>query len=86
MRRLGICWLWNVQELLSSMWVVGRRKKKSFYQSKVRSEIRWSEGQMKPIDILSKNLNNFEGFDIEPCMVFKGGGKATGCNKAAFEF
>ncbi|KMZ66820.1 hypothetical protein ZOSMA_288G00180 [Zostera marina] len=46
-----------------------------FEQSKIRSEIRSREGRMKPIDILSKNLNASEEFDIEiqePYMVFKG--------------
>ncbi|MQL90056.1 hypothetical protein Taro_022645 [Colocasia esculenta] len=46
-----------------------------FEQSKVRSEIRLREGRTKPIDILSKNLNGSEDFDIEinePYMVFKG--------------
>ncbi|RWR90492.1 RNA recognition motif domain-containing protein [Cinnamomum micranthum f. kanehirae] len=46
-----------------------------FDQSKIRSEIRLREGRMKPIDILSKNLNGSEDFDIEinePYMVFKG--------------
>ncbi|XP_038990445.1 cactin [Phoenix dactylifera] len=46
-----------------------------FDQSKTRSEIRLREGRMKPIDILSKNLNGSEDFDIEinePYMVFKG--------------
>lgn len=46
-----------------------------FDQSKVRSQIRVREGRMKPIDILSKNLNVSDDFDIEinePYMVFKG--------------
>lgn len=46
-----------------------------FDQSKYRSQIRLREGRMKPIDILSKNLNGSEDFDIEinePYMVFKG--------------
>lgn len=46
-----------------------------FDQGKIRSEIRLREGRMKPIDILSKNLNGSEDFDIEinePYMVFKG--------------
>ncbi|KAL5545984.1 hypothetical protein UlMin_005671 [Ulmus minor] len=46
-----------------------------FDQSKVRSEIRLREGRMKPIDILSKQLNGSDDFDIEvnePYMVFKG--------------
>ncbi|XP_010933314.1 splicing factor Cactin isoform X1 [Elaeis guineensis] len=46
-----------------------------FDQSKIRSEIRLREGRIKPIDILSKNLNGSEDFDIEinePYMVFKG--------------
>uniref|UniRef100_A0A1D1YC09 Splicing factor Cactin n=1 Tax=Anthurium amnicola TaxID=1678845 RepID=A0A1D1YC09_9ARAE len=46
-----------------------------FEQSKIRSEIRLREGRTKPIDILSKNLNHSEDFDIEinePYMVFKG--------------
>ncbi|XP_020096133.1 cactin [Ananas comosus] len=46
-----------------------------FDQSKVRSEIRLREGRTKPIDVLLKNLNFSEDFDIEinePYMVFKG--------------
>ncbi|XP_058098061.1 splicing factor Cactin-like isoform X2 [Magnolia sinica] len=46
-----------------------------FDQSKIRSEIRLREGRIKPIDILSKNLNCSEDFDIEinePYTVFKG--------------
>ncbi|XP_077220316.1 cactus-binding carboxy-terminal, cactin isoform X2 [Tasmannia lanceolata] len=46
-----------------------------FDQSKIRSDIRLREGRTKPIDILSKNLNGSEDFDIEinePYMVFKG--------------
>ncbi|KAK7826633.1 splicing factor Cactin [Quercus suber] len=46
-----------------------------FDQSKVRSEIRLREGRIKPIDILSKNLNGSDDFDIEinePYIVFKG--------------
>lgn len=45
-----------------------------FDQSKVRSEIRLREGRIKPIDILSKNLNGSDDFDIEinePYLVFK---------------
>nr|CAD1819864.1 unnamed protein product [Ananas comosus var. bracteatus] len=45
-----------------------------FDQSKVRSEIRLREGRTKPIDVLLKNLNFSEDFDIEinePYMVFK---------------
>ncbi|PSS04634.1 Cactin like, partial [Actinidia chinensis var. chinensis] len=46
-----------------------------FDQSKFRSEIRVREGRTKPIDILSKQLNPSDDFDIEinePYMVFKG--------------
>lgn len=46
-----------------------------FDQSKIRSHIRSREGRMKPIDILSKNLNVSDDFDIEinePYVVFKG--------------
>ncbi|KAJ4746211.1 Cactin [Rhynchospora pubera] len=46
-----------------------------FDQSKVRSKIRLQEGRTKPIDVLLKNLNFAEDFDIEldePYMVFKG--------------
>ncbi|KAF5737506.1 cactin isoform X2 [Tripterygium wilfordii] len=46
-----------------------------FDQSKVRSEIRLREGRTKPIDVLSKQLNGSDDFDIEinePYMVFKG--------------
>ncbi|GFS45690.1 cactus-binding carboxy-terminal, cactin [Actinidia rufa] len=46
----------------------GRKKKR-------RSEIRVREGRTKPIDILSKQLNPSDDFDIEinePYMVFKG--------------
>ncbi|GAA0159776.1 scaffold/adaptor protein [Lithospermum erythrorhizon] len=46
-----------------------------FDQSKVRSEIRLREGRMKPIDILTKNLDPSEDMDIEinePDTVFKG--------------
>ncbi|KAG8098607.1 hypothetical protein GUJ93_ZPchr0013g34622 [Zizania palustris] len=46
-----------------------------FDQSKVRSEIRLREGRTKPIDILLKNLNFTEEFDVElnePYLVFKG--------------
>lgn len=45
-----------------------------FDQSKVRSEIRLREGRTKPIDILYKQLNGSDDFDIEinePYMVFK---------------
>ncbi|THG10710.1 hypothetical protein TEA_025079 [Camellia sinensis var. sinensis] len=45
-----------------------------FDQSKVRSEIRLREGRTKPIDILSKQLNPLDDFDIEinePYMVLK---------------
>ena len=45
-----------------------------FDQSKIRSQIRLREGRMKPIDILSKNLNVSDDFDIEinePYTVFK---------------
>ncbi|CAA7409526.1 unnamed protein product [Spirodela intermedia] len=46
-----------------------------FEQSKIRSEIRLREGRTKPIDILSKNLNVSDDFDVEinePYTVFKG--------------
>ncbi|KAJ1257737.1 hypothetical protein BS78_10G019500 [Paspalum vaginatum] len=46
-----------------------------FDQSKVRSEIRLREGRTKPIDVLLKNLNFSDEFDIElnePYLVFKG--------------
>lgn len=46
-----------------------------FDQSKVRSEIRLREGRTKPIDVLYKQLNGSDDFDIEinePYMVFKG--------------
>ncbi|KAH7855109.1 hypothetical protein Vadar_021339 [Vaccinium darrowii] len=46
-----------------------------FDQSKFRSEIRLREGRTKPIDVLSKQLNPSDDFDIEinePYMVFKG--------------
>ncbi|KAL6894268.1 hypothetical protein ACP4OV_008366 [Aristida adscensionis] len=46
-----------------------------FDQSKVRSEIRLREGRTKPIDVLLKNLNFSEDFDVElnePYLVFKG--------------
>ncbi|XP_022144570.1 cactin [Momordica charantia] len=46
-----------------------------FDQSKVRSEIRVRDGRSKPIDILSKQLNGSDDFDIvidEPYTVFKG--------------
>ncbi|XP_057463646.1 splicing factor Cactin [Actinidia eriantha] len=46
-----------------------------FDQSKFRSEIRVREGRTKPIDILSKQLNPSDDFDIEinePYMVFRG--------------
>lgn len=45
-----------------------------FDQSKVRSEIRLREGRTKPIDVLYKQLNGSDDFDIEinePYMVFK---------------
>lgn len=46
-----------------------------FDQSKVRSEIRLREGRARPIDVLSKNLNLSDDFDIEinePYIIFKG--------------
>ncbi|XP_062212706.1 splicing factor Cactin-like [Phragmites australis] len=46
-----------------------------FDQSKVRSEIRLREGRTKPIDVLLKNLNFSDEFDVElnePYLVFKG--------------
>lgn len=46
-----------------------------FEQSKVRSEIRLRDGRAKPIDVLSKNLNLSEDFDIEinePYKIYKG--------------
>ncbi|XP_020257548.1 cactin isoform X1 [Asparagus officinalis] len=52
-----------------------REEEFHFDQSKVRSQIRLREGRMKPIDILSKNLNVSDDFDIEinePYTVFKG--------------
>ena len=45
-----------------------------FDQSKVRSEIRVRDGRSKPIDVLSKQLNGSDDFDIvinEPYTVFK---------------
>ena len=45
-----------------------------FDQSKIRSQIRLREGRMKPIDVLSKNLNVSDDFDIEidePYTVFE---------------
>ncbi|KAG6545233.1 hypothetical protein Mapa_013345 [Marchantia paleacea] len=46
-----------------------------FQQSKVRSDIRLREGRAKPIDVLSKNLNLSDDFDIEinePYKIYKG--------------
>lgn len=46
-----------------------------FDQSKVRSRIRLLEGRTKPIDVLTKYLDESDEFDIEldePYMVFKG--------------
>ncbi|RZC49612.1 hypothetical protein C5167_018047 [Papaver somniferum] len=46
-----------------------------FNQSKIRSGIRLREGRIKPIDILSKYLDNSDDFEFEidePCMVFLG--------------
>ncbi|XP_062214301.1 splicing factor Cactin-like [Phragmites australis] len=46
-----------------------------FDQSKVRSEIRLREGRTKPIDVLLKNLNLSDEFDVElnePYLVFQG--------------
>ncbi|GKV10194.1 hypothetical protein SLEP1_g21599 [Rubroshorea leprosula] len=46
-----------------------------FDQSKVRSQIRLREGRIKPIDVLSKQLDGSDDMDIElnePYMVFKG--------------
>ncbi|CAN6444143.1 unnamed protein product [Victoria cruziana] len=46
-----------------------------FDQSKIRSEIRLREGRTRPIDVLSKYLNESSDSDIEinePYMVFKG--------------
>ncbi|KAK1643361.1 hypothetical protein QYE76_061166 [Lolium multiflorum] len=46
-----------------------------FDQSKFRSEIRLREGRTKPIDVLLKNLNFADEFDVElnePYLVFKG--------------
>lgn len=46
-----------------------------FQQSKVRSEIRLKDGRAKPIDILSKNLNLSDDFDVEinePYKIYKG--------------
>ncbi|KAL2933309.1 Cactin [Bienertia sinuspersici] len=45
-----------------------------FDQSKVRSRIRLREGRMKPIDVLTKYLDDSDEFDVEldePYMVFK---------------
>jgi hypothetical protein len=45
-----------------------------FDQSKFRSEIRLREGRTKPIDVLLKNLNFADEFDVElnePYLVFK---------------
>lgn len=45
-----------------------------FEQSKVRSEIRLREGRAKPIDVLSKNLNLSDDFDVEinePYKIYK---------------
>lgn len=52
-----------------------REEEFHFDQSKIRSQIRLREGRMRPIDILSKNLNVSDDFDIEinePYTVFKG--------------
>ncbi|KNA19049.1 hypothetical protein SOVF_065250 isoform B [Spinacia oleracea] len=46
-----------------------------FDQSKVRSRIRLREGRTKPIDVLTKYLDDSDEFDVEldePYMVFKG--------------
>ncbi|GLT93476.1 hypothetical protein SLE2022_112680 [Rubroshorea leprosula] len=46
-----------------------------FDQSKIRSQIRLREGRIKPIDVLSKQLDGSDDMDIElnePYMVFKG--------------
>ncbi|XP_010683965.2 splicing factor Cactin isoform X2 [Beta vulgaris subsp. vulgaris] len=46
-----------------------------FDQSKVRSRIRLLEGRTKPIDVLTKYLDDSDEFDVEldePYMVFKG--------------
>ncbi|XP_021770511.1 cactin-like [Chenopodium quinoa] len=46
-----------------------------FDQSKVRSRIRLREGRTKPIDVLTKYLDESDEFDVEldePYMVFKG--------------
>lgn len=46
-----------------------------FDQSKIRSEMRVRDGRSKPIDVLSKQLNGSDDFDIvinEPYTVFKG--------------
>eukprot|EP00850_Spirogloea_muscicola_P022229 SM000283S10701 [mRNA] locus=s283:51650:59132:- [translate_table: standard] len=46
-----------------------------FEQAKVRANIRLREGRAKPIDVLSKNLNLADDFDIEinePYTIFKG--------------
>ncbi|KAG0466213.1 hypothetical protein HPP92_017793 [Vanilla planifolia] len=53
------------------------KKKEEFHfdQSKVRSQIRIRDGRVKPIDVLAKNLNCTDDFDIEinePYVVFKG--------------
>lgn len=46
-----------------------------FEQSKVRSDIRLREGRAKPIDVLSKNLNLSDDFDVEvsePYKIYRG--------------
>ncbi|KAI3923378.1 hypothetical protein MKW98_026971 [Papaver atlanticum] len=46
-----------------------------FDQSKIGSGIRWREGRIKPIDILSKHLDDSDDFEFEidePYMVFLG--------------
>ena len=45
-----------------------------FQQSKVRSDIRLKDGRAKPIDVLSKNLNLSDDFDVEinePYKIYK---------------
>ncbi|KAI3964381.1 hypothetical protein MKW92_045734 [Papaver armeniacum] len=49
-----------------------REEEFHFNQSKIRSGIRLREGRIKPIDRLSKHLDDFEFQIDEPCMVFLG--------------
>ncbi|KAI3968580.1 hypothetical protein MKW92_033110 [Papaver armeniacum] len=58
--------------------LVKKEKEFHFNQSKIRSGIRLREGRIKPIDILSKHLDDSDGFEFEideldePYMVFQG--------------